>query len=893
MAGIGDIFESIGGWFVPIYIIILLISGILLPAILSLSPAQTEFVQFYSAKFWHSFILVGLTILLYIPLKKSFFPIGQHDEERYPLQAAFGYNGAFIIALVMGVVLFIGFYNIVSTTKQVFIPVPQILVPGLQTVSRNTRDFFSGHDVTGNALSNSLLPTFYENPVYMYLPMMITWLVVYYILTTIGFEKFFANIISALLAVIVAGILFALVAHAFSYQDNQPAYQKAMIFVTTCALPTAASGFPIPCDAAHIANNWAATTFSVFKYISVIAPVYFIGFIAFPQNRIWLKNIFTSSGKYLKVLYNQKCKESIMLKQISAIFVITLFITPLLVSANIITDIIDIIKKPFPFSTQGFTTLSVDKIDMLSREPSGILSGQVYALHVTTGGYGNLGQYAYAASTNTFQTVKASDGTRAKYGVKIDVESTKQEARYTINDKVQGDWSIVQYKLLNCGLALTTSAEACLNKITESSYTTIFNQKLSNTVNRYVLYAVPVTTGVYNLPERPKILSEVKVTLQREDGSTVSGIINNYDKPWATISDKAFATFVGGIKLYDEPPQAVQSNVKATSSAGNRNWYLIDGNAYSAWKSRQSVSLTASDWLEQRTELLFTTTKSPAEIQTKADEINRLAATAMKSISWENGYFQSSDYVIDVDNSIYMNDIMLYVKSDWLGIYTPTSSVSITNVVGSDFKVGNEGLVKVTVKNTGDERASVNIGLNCPSFTSSVASKTVTVNPNEEQTVTLRATAEQVQSKKCETCTVTANTLATTAIKTVSLCALPADVVLPPIIDDSNTIPTVGRTCYQLAEDNLPFWMTGTAVKKIFSIPAKFICYLKEKSTNIVIGLILASLMFAITFLWFKIPPQFAAIPAAILFLLTLKWLLVGIIILVLAIAGLVILVMI
>jgi len=896
--------DKIGGWFVAVYGILLIFSLIILPSILSLSPAQTEFVNFYKNSASQPFILFGLTILIYFITKRSIFPIGQHDPERYPAQML-GYNTSLIISLVVGILLFAFFYSVVSTTKEVFIPVPQLLVPGLSVegqrldsskgivlqIASFSRNFFSGQNPIGNAVSNSFMPTFYENPMYMYLPMMIIWLSADFILSIVGVPKLPSNLIGMILGVLASGLMFAIIAHSQAYQDYEPAYTKAIVFVSSCALPTALTGFPLPCDLAHISNNWAASFFSVVRFVSVIAPIYAILFFIVPKNRLKFKNKVMNVHNYIKQFYSQKVKihMSNMRYKFISILMCFLLISPMLVEASFFGDLFDKIKNSIPLSTtSGFTTLSVSRADMMSRDPKGLLTGEVLMLQISTGGFGNLGQYAYAGSTNAFESLDI-DGKVTQYDIKIDVESKDQEAHYTVKDNVQGDLSIRQFYLLDCGNYLFTSNNECLAKIPHDNYKTIFIARLSgNLFDKFVLYSVPVSIGVFKMPSSPEVKSEVDIILTRSDGKVIRGTVNNFDSPWARVGNDALAVFNGGMKLYDQPPDPQQEGILVTSAMGRKNWYLIDENKYDYWKNVVGEGFYSYYW-----ERGAMTTKTPDQIRSIIGNWNSLSNKALKGISWEGGSFSGSDYVISLDDKISMNNIVLYIKADWLGVYTPTANVIITDVDVTDFKVGNEGTIRVTVKNIGDERASTNIGINCPSFTATTSSRTVVVYPGDTERVTLRVGSGQIDSKECDRCMVTANTLTSKSVKTISICATPSEVVEDITITPDYTEDDTS-TCYQQAEASVPLWArTSKFGLKVMSFPAKIPCFLQENQPKLLYGLLLSLLTLAIMFFIIEVPPTplVYGIVALVMFLIPLysTWLAIGITVILLG--GLIVLV--
>lgn len=241
----------------------------------SLSPNATYAVQFYSSWLWApwALFLVSWVILLASggPGKGiSVMPFGDHDEDSYPLQRKFGYNGAFVISIVIGLLLAAFFGISVYTTKQVWIPVPRMFAPGLQVPEFGAQALFSGSNAAARGLADSVPATAVENSVLIY-SLMFFGTVIRYFFQALGIPPRTAALIGLGAWILIASISFPFIFHVFSYQSIEPAYWRAFLFVMMCGIPTALTGFPVFLFP-HLANNFVASYFSIVGFGAVVPP---------------------------------------------------------------------------------------------------------------------------------------------------------------------------------------------------------------------------------------------------------------------------------------------------------------------------------------------------------------------------------------------------------------------------------------------------------------------------------------------------------------------------------------------------------------------------------------------------------------------------------------------
>lgn len=232
-------------------------------------------------KQWYGIPFLFLTleiVMLFVTggpgIGTSIFPMGSFDEDTYPLQKAFGYEGAFVIATVWGILLAAMFWNLVTSTGQSIIPVPHLLTEGFQVVGDFTVDFFSGRNAFGNAVVDSVVPTAVENSMLIMSFMLITWLPVRFGLRLLGVPDPIANIAGMISWIAVATLMFPFVYHAWSYQHVDVAYSKAAFFVVMTTIPTALTGFPIPLDLGHLGHNFPVSYYQLISIPRIVKPLF-------------------------------------------------------------------------------------------------------------------------------------------------------------------------------------------------------------------------------------------------------------------------------------------------------------------------------------------------------------------------------------------------------------------------------------------------------------------------------------------------------------------------------------------------------------------------------------------------------------------------------------------
>jgi hypothetical protein len=335
---------ELGGWYFFVQLGFLLVSTMTL-VFLTLSPASTASVNFYVKWEFLPWVLFGVAFFVLFatggPGKGvSIMPLGLYDPDTFPLQRFLGYNGAFAVALVGGLILGGFFYWTVVTSHEVWIPVPRLLVGTtggnqvFQSLSTDTREFFSGRDPTGVAMSNSLPPTFIENPLFVYSLMILIWLPVRYVVGMfIGDEL--GNYVGLVSWIIGASILFPFIAHAWSYQESEPAYIKAFVFVLFNSVLVGLTGFPIPMDISHFANNWGASYYSIVGMGMVIPYIGMAVMMPMWIGKKPIKSLTLYAQELKKLIGNHMTKPAVKLIYPISILLIAfaLLVTPALASS--------------------------------------------------------------------------------------------------------------------------------------------------------------------------------------------------------------------------------------------------------------------------------------------------------------------------------------------------------------------------------------------------------------------------------------------------------------------------------------------------------------------------------------------------------------------------------
>ncbi len=227
----------------------------------------------------------------------SIMPFGDYDPDTYPVQGWLGYNGAVVVALISGLILASFFGYTTMSTQEPWLPVPQVLLPqGLQVPEFGAYELFTGANRFSEAIANSVVPTFVENPALIFSLMLLTWIPIRLLLQLLGMSHYWANMFGILGFIIIGAFMFPFGYHIFSYQGSEVAYWRAFFFVLLNAIPVALTGIPIPMDLSHFTNNFMATYFAIVGFgmvlltTTVAIPQQFIAKAKF----IYTKNRFNS-----------------------------------------------------------------------------------------------------------------------------------------------------------------------------------------------------------------------------------------------------------------------------------------------------------------------------------------------------------------------------------------------------------------------------------------------------------------------------------------------------------------------------------------------------------------------------------------------------------------------
>lgn len=236
----------------------------------SLSPFTTSAVTFYKNLIIYPIIFIIAAIFIHYITGISIMPIGNHDPDTYPFQAWFGYEGAFKLAVLMGIVTMFFFGISVGTSGQAYLPVQPIFATTITSAPDSNLIFsiWSGGNKMFRGAIDALAATSVENYLFLFPIMMLVWISVRYLLQgAFRIPSPIANLIGMVLGVCISSLMFANFFHAVAYQGITPAYDRITFFAFFVLIQAALTGFPFGADLGHFANNFAASVSSFSVYV--------------------------------------------------------------------------------------------------------------------------------------------------------------------------------------------------------------------------------------------------------------------------------------------------------------------------------------------------------------------------------------------------------------------------------------------------------------------------------------------------------------------------------------------------------------------------------------------------------------------------------------------------
>lgn len=386
-----------------------------------------------------------------------------------------------------------------------------------------------------------------------------------------------------------------------------------------------------------------------------------------------------------------------------------------------------------PLSTSGFSTLSLTDANLESNAPSGSpFSGKAWVLTVRLGG---LGQSAFGTFSPSDVEDQTDDGSKTTKDFSISVTQQNQQCNYDIVNR--GELPIRKlnyqrwiYNLFNCNYNDATS-----RGISQSSI--IWLGKPSGSIYCYAVYKTEESS--VRSYENPDIRVQAKVDI---DAGSRSGSFNldTEDNTRSAISDFAYVEWQGSLDTGKSCP----------SSSGyvpvyrNGQWINVYSSSYDSYKNEYDKGI--------KTDFVF----PGDDIIGFVNDVNSKANSALISRSFgsfESRTSLSKGRLINELSSPIQNPVLtFYIKSETLGIYTPTPNIKLLSAKSDCFSTGSEGFIEVMARNDGEE-ATIEFYTQCDNSFTTGASNEYGFKKGEEKRIILPLTAS-ASSKVTGSCVI-------------------------------------------------------------------------------------------------------------------------------------------
>src|SRR3990167_1767049 len=327
---------------------------------------------------------------------------------------------------------------------------------------------------------------------------------------------------------------------------------------------------------------------------------------------------------------------------------------------------------PFALSS-GFTTLSLGQVDFYSNDPT--VGGQAWLLTVSQNG---AGQYASGV-------FKAQDDGATSNQFVIETFLDKNYATYSISNQAQYVQH-VDYKTATYNpLSSTGGCGSGWNWYHPSEIAivgTVYCYKFSNSG---VLGAI--SSGNYNFQS----------TIRTSGSGGVSNcIVSNIGATSCTSPDENVAiSWAGNLVSGQSIPAPSDQNIIAVYHTSKGGWITADKNAYNNWNIAKSNINSCLD--QYKSTSCFTSLNSL--------ESNVLAGKSFSSsggsVATTSGTQSSGQITLPLSTQVQFPILTMRIKASLIGINIPVGKPQITSVSSEKFQTGQDGIIKVTVKNVG------------------------------------------------------------------------------------------------------------------------------------------------------------------------------------------------
>ena len=253
----------------------------------------------------------------------------------------------------------------------------------------------------------------------------------------------------------------------------------------------------------------------------------------------------------------------------------------------------------------------------------------------------------------------------------------------------------------------------------------------------------------------------VEVKDNVEDSETLT--LQSDGKVKGYVGDNVYAIWLGNLETGDACDLPSTTVVPAYVTG---NWKLYSNSKYDTW---------VGTWENFENDILECTSNCPSEeeIEAQVNNVNSKANDFTNTVVTFGNFENKADINnakvrLEVISLIQKPLLTMYVKASWIGIITPTPVPKITDISSSCFGSGEKGFISTTIENTG-ETGTIDVFGQCDAGFD-VESEAITINANQEKTISLELTGSTDEEKLNGKCTITAQGLEISDTETIDVC---------------------------------------------------------------------------------------------------------------------------
>ncbi len=393
------------------------------------------------------------------------------------------------------------------------------------------------------------------------------------------------------------------------------------------------------------------------------------------------------------------------------------------------------------FSIQGFSTLSLDRVDFSSNDNT--IGGQAFLVSVVQNGVGQ--SVSGSFSTSQLNSELDGEGVETSKDLSVSLSTEGQECVYdirTTNDALRR-LNIIEQDDCLTNICLNSAIDRCRGEQGTFAHEGGFISR-----KKYICYDFEYvgTVGTVGL-DRLAFETTVEVEV---DGEDFSGVISNSGDRSVVLGDnRVHASWQGNLASGLSCPSPSGQDLVALYTD---RWSLISESAYDDWKNIGST-VAVDDCMDRANN------NAGVSYASCVDNYNGLLNVATNPVDFVSsggsdvelsGSASSGEIRLPLGNLIEYPMITMRIAADVLGIVIPVGMPEIVDVIVTDASLGVQGNIRVDVKNVGTERASFNVAVECQEpFSVRGASPVIQVELDRTSTANIPFSAGVEGTKGC------------------------------------------------------------------------------------------------------------------------------------------------